>query len=105
MPPTLSYRAALPGQLLRAALYLGVIALLHFTHWFILAPAIRWTLVAIIIVGAFVPPRFSELASGTGMLIVAAVAYFYYGSTGVAAICGIFGAITLAMGFRSLTRA
>jgi len=98
-----TYRQALPGQLLRAGLYLVVLVAAHF-FWLHLKPGILWTLVAVIAGAAFVPPRFSELASAAGFLIVAGVAYFNYGQTAVAALCAVFGVITLISGVRAASR-
>ncbi|MCE7974343.1 MAG: hypothetical protein DYG92_08495 [Leptolyngbya sp. PLA1] len=97
-----SYAKALPGQLARMALYLGLIALLHLTGLLVLSPVLRWTLVGVIVASALVPPRFSSLASGLGFLGVGGVAYFHYGSTLVGVICGVLGAWSLTEAFRAL---
>lgn len=98
-----TYREALPGQLGRAGLYLAVLFAAHFLLLH-LRPGILWTLVAVIAVSAFVPPRFNELASAAGFLIVAGVAYFSYGQALVAAVCAVFGVLSLATGVRDLSR-
>lgn len=97
-----TYARALPGQFVRMAIYLGIIAALHFTGVLVLSPTLRWTLVGVIIVCAFVPPRFSSLASGVGFLAVGSVAYFHYGSTLMGIICGVLGAWSLTEAFRTL---
>lgn len=86
------YLAALPGQLLRMGIYLAIIAALHFTGFLVIRPTLRWTLVTIIVVAAFVPKRFSSLASGIGFLIVAGVAYAGVGRADLLTIlCLVFG--------------
>ncbi|MFZ2873617.1 MAG: hypothetical protein WAZ94_03955 [Phycisphaerales bacterium] len=97
-----TYSRALPGQLARMAIFLGIIAALHSTGLLILSPVLRWTLVGIIIAAAFVPPRFSSLASGIGFLAVGGVAYFHYGSSLMGVICGALGAWNLTEAFRAL---
>lgn len=102
MPDPASYHRALPGQLARMAIYLGILAALHLTGLLVLSPALRWTLVGIIITSAFVPPRFSSLASGIGFLAVGGVAYFHYGSTLMGIVCGVLGAWNLTEAARTL---
>jgi len=97
-----TYSKALPGQLARMALFLGIIAALHFTALLILSPVLRWTLVGVIVASAFVPPRLSSLASGVGFLAVGGVAYFHYGSTLMGVICGVLGVWNLTEAFRAL---
>lgn len=94
------YVKTLPGQLIRMGIYLAILAALHFSGWLILMPAIRWTLVAIIVVGAFVPPRFAGIASGVGFLIVAGVSWFGYGQQLVTVLCVVFGVWSLVEGVR-----
>ncbi|CAG1008290.1 hypothetical protein PHYC_03545 [Phycisphaerales bacterium] len=94
------YLKALPGQLIRMGIYLAILAVLHFMQWLILMPAIRWTLVGLIVVSAFVPVRFSGIASGVGFLIVAGVSWFGYRQQLVAGLCAVFGVWSLVEGVR-----
>lgn len=90
------YLAALPGQLVRMGIYLAILAGLHFTGYLVIRPTLRWTLVAIIIIAAFVPRQFSSLASGVGFLVVAGVAYFGVGSFDLLTVlCIVFGVWSL----------
>lgn len=95
-----TYLKALPGQLLRMVLYLAIIAGLHFTRVLVLDAPLRWTLVGVIVAAALVPPRFSEIATGVGFLIVGWVGYYHYGNTLVGVLCGVFGAWSLVEGAR-----
>jgi hypothetical protein len=99
----LTYGQSIKGQLARHALYLALVLAAH--HWWLgLKPLILWTVVGVLAVTAFVPPRFSGLASGTGFLVIAGVAYFGYGQTLVAAVCGVCGVMALWEGVGSFRR-
>jgi hypothetical protein len=97
-----TYVKALPGQLARMAIYLGIVAALHLTGVLVLSPVLRWTLVGVIVASAWVPPQFSALASGVGFLAVGGVAYFHYGSTLIGVICRVLGVWLLTEAFRTL---
>lgn len=95
------YLHALPGQLLRMAIYLAVLGAAHW-FWLGLKPPILWTLVGVIVACAFVPARFAPFASGAGFLIVGGVAYFVYAHALVGALCAFFGCLSLFDGYRAL---
>ena len=57
-----------------------------------------------VILSGVVPPRYESLASGAGLLGIAALAYFGYHQEKLAAVLGVIGVLMLIRGGLSLKR-
>lgn len=80
---------------------LGVIALelaLLGAVWSILKldEVLALAIAAVIVAAGLLPAAWSGIASGVGMLALAALAWLYYGAAPVALVLAIFGAVSLA---------
>jgi len=102
--PRSTYLAALPGQLVRMGIYLAIVAGLHFSGYLVIEPMLRWTVVGVIVVSAFVPRRFSSLASAVGFLAIGVVSYLNVGWGLVTVLCAVFGGWSLIDAARDLRR-
>ncbi|GMV24053.1 MAG: hypothetical protein AMXMBFR58_00840 [Phycisphaerae bacterium] len=61
-------------------------------------------LVGLVIASAFVPRRYSALASGLGFLALALFVWLYAGNAVVGGVLGVFGALLVVSGAAALKR-
>ncbi len=99
----------MPGNTIKARLVstiisLGVVALI----WYFLRldPLFTGALAFVVVLGTLLPGAASSLAWGAGLLGLASLAYFYFGSaqTPLAAVLGVVGAGYLVMGIAQTLR-
>jgi len=79
-----------------AVLELGLLAVCW--HFLGLDEVLVGAIALVIIAGAVVPPRVGRWVGGVGMLGLAALAFFYYGSPLIAGLLAVFGVVSLATG-------
>lgn len=92
-PPT---RFSFVGRL---PMVLGELAVLGAAWWFLkLDPPLAGAIAGVIVLSVLVPERYDSLVTGVGMLGLAALVYFYYGSRPLAAVMGVVALVMLATG-------
>lgn len=81
------------------------LAVLGAAWWYLkLDNVMAGAIAAVIVISNVLPPRWGNLASGIGMLGLAALAQVHYRQTPVALVLGVFGAVTLLSWFTSLRK-
>jgi len=98
----MSYAAGIKRRLPTMLISLAILGV----AWYLLKldVVITGAIATVIVVSALVPVRYSNLVSGLGLLAIAGVSYFHYGSQTIATLFGLIGLVEVGMGINDLRR-